>query len=583
MQPESGRRPAVQRALSPLWEEARRRPTHLRPRALPGPFLALAVITWLGAAVMLAFGFMPGLFAPQEYSLFGGELVFDYSPIWPLLCGLAVGSGVATVGYVHTATSTGAPRHHALLAWCAGVGTPIIPILILAIDRSWQAIPAVIAWLAAASLVIVALHVRHRPTGPWWGIVLAGLVAAPWIPLVWANIAFGRALNSFDTADPSELLYLLLDDIGTQTYVPGIALAFVAAMATGGVALAAHSRSALAHSVARRRQGWGHTALLCAVAAIIVVLEVTEIGGISSGFKENYWTPGGPGTWPHAILVAVAIAYGARRSFQSPLLPRGDVRTTLAVGISALASQIVIAVVVVGNLFMLAIAGPTSAGIAPPAGLELAIMWSTLLTLVPVAARRRWCGTVGQFVARVGLLYLLPVYVNLTLSQMGVTVPIAFWAKPTQIVMCLVVIGCLATFLGVSGRAAPLPAELINRLVLIPLLIAVGTAWMPSVLAVPLTPVIAVTAALFALLWAMPPESGTAHTGVVLAVSAQLLLVAAAAGIVTVYKDFSPDDTTLALLLFSVPLSALLCAHVQPAAEYGDPTDTEGTGPPVPR
>ncbi|PRC60928.1 hypothetical protein C6A85_14605, partial [Mycobacterium sp. ITM-2017-0098] len=42
----------------------------------------LAVLTWLGAAVMLAFGFIPGLFAPEEHSLFGGELVFKYSPIW---------------------------------------------------------------------------------------------------------------------------------------------------------------------------------------------------------------------------------------------------------------------------------------------------------------------------------------------------------------------------------------------------------------------------------------------------------------------------------------------------------------------
>ena len=106
-----------------------------------------------------------------------------------------------------------------------------------------------------------------------------------------------------------------------------------------------------------------------------------------------------------------------------------------------------------------------------------------------------------------------------------------------------------------------------NRLVLIPLLIVVGTSWLPNVIATPLTPVIAVTAALFALLWAMPPESGDAHLGVVLTISAQLLLVAAAAGVVTVYPDFSADDTTLALLFFAVPLSALLCANVRPAEE----------------
>jgi hypothetical protein len=569
--PKSATSPAGHTAAVNLWLEARRRPGNLRAGSLPAPLRVLAILSWLGAAVMLAFGFIPGFFAPEEHSLFGGELVFKYSPIWPLLCGLAVGSGVATIGYVSTATSPDPPRHHALLAWCAGIATPLIPILILTIDRAWQVFPTVAAWLAAAALVITQLHLRQRPTGPWLGILLTCLVAAPWIPGIWANIRFGRALHAVPPADPNELLYLLLDDIGTQTYVPAIALAFVAAMATGGVALAAHSRSAIAHSVSRHRQGWKYSALLCAAAVGIVVLEITEVGGISSGFKDNYWTPGGPGTWPHAIVVALAIAYGTRRSFRSALLPRGDVRTTLAIGISALAGQIVIAVVMVVNLVANATTGPAANAIAPPAGTELAIMWLTLFTLVPVAVRRSRNGTVGRLVARVGLLFLLPVYVNITLSQLGVTVPVAFWAKPTQVVTCLVVIGCVATILGLTGRPTPIPSELVNRLVLIPLLIVVGTAWIPSVLAVPLTPVIAVTAALFALLWAMPPDSGAAHTGVVLTVSAQLLLVAAAAGIVTVYQEFSPDDTTLALLLFAVPLSTLLCAHVQPATEGTDP------------
>jgi hypothetical protein len=77
----------------------------------------------------------------------------------------------------------------------------------------------------------------------------------------------------------------------------------------------------------------------------------------------------------------------------------------------------------------------------------------------------------------------------------------------------------------------------------------------------------------------MPPDSGDAHTGVVLTVSAQLLLVAAAAGVVTVYPDFSAGDTTLALLLFAVPLSALLCADVtageEPPADEPDEVPEE--------
>jgi hypothetical protein len=303
------------------------------------------------------------------------------------------------------------------------------------------------------------------------------------------------------------------------------------------------------------------------IAVAIIVLEVTDVAGISSGFLEGYWALGDLGTWPHAIIVAAALAYGTQRSFQTPVSQRGDVTTTLAIGVSALSNQIVIAIVMIVNLIANAIIGPLADSIAPPAELGLLIMWLALLTLLPFAIRARWRGTVGQLVARVGLLFLIPVYIGVTADQLGFVGTIPFWAKPSQVVMCLTVIGCAAAVFGLLGRPTPISAEMTNRLVLIPLLIVVGTSWLPNVIATPLTPVIAVTAALFALLWAMPPESGDAHVGVVLTVSAQLLLVAAAAGVVTVYPDFSADDTTLALLLFAVPLSALLCAKVTPGPE----------------
>ncbi|WP_280834803.1 hypothetical protein [Mycolicibacterium frederiksbergense] len=551
-----------QQLVQRLWDEARRRPTHLRPGGLPPALRVLAILSWIGAAIMLAFGFIPGLFAPEEHSLFDGELVFRYSPIWPLLCGIAVGSGVAAVGYIYTATGENAPRHHAALAWCAGAATPLIPILVLAIDRSWQAIPAAASWLAAAILVTTYLHVRRRPIGPWPAVLLTCLVAAPWIPAVYANIKFGLALNADVPADPNDLLTMLIANVPTQTYVPGISLAFVAAMATGGVALAAQSRSAVAHNVSRHRAGWGFTAVLCAIAVGIIVLEVSGVAGISSGFLEGYWALGDLGTWPHAIIVAAAIAYGTQRSFRSPLSQRGDVATTLAIGVAALSNQIVIALVVIANLFADAITGPREDSIALPTEAGFLISWIAIGTLVPIAVRERWRGTVGQLVARVGLLFLVPVYIGVMFHSLGFDWPVVFWAKPSQVVICLTVIGCAATLFGLAGRPTPVSAEMANRLVLIPLLIVVGTSWLPNVIATPLTPIIAVTAALFALLWAMPPDSGNAHTGVVLTVSAQLLLVAAAAGVVTLYSDFSADDPTLALLLFAVPLSALLCAKV---------------------
>ncbi|OBB57115.1 hypothetical protein A5757_21015 [Mycobacterium sp. 852013-51886_SCH5428379] len=544
-------------------DDARRRPANLRPTALPVPLRTLAVLTWLGAAVMLAFGFIPGVFDAEEYSLFGGELAFRYTAIWPLLCGIAVGSGIAAVGYLYSTTSESAPQHHSLLAWCAGIATPLIPVLILAIDRTWQTIPAAAAWLAAAALVVTVLHIRRRPPHPWLGVVLVCLVAAPWIPSIVANIRFGRALHTTEPVDPYELVAHLMANLGTTTYVPGIALAFIAAMATGGVALAAHSRAAVAHNVARR--GWGVAAIVCVVAVAVIALEVSGLWGVSSGYLEGYWSLGEIGSWPHAVITAAAIVVVTQRSFRTPLRPRGDVATTLAVGVSALAVQILVAVVVIANLVSQAITGFTPSTITPPAGLELLIMWVALLAVVPVAVLPRFRGSVGRSVAVIALLYLVPVYVGVTALQLDLDVAFKFWAKASQVAICLTVIACIAMVLGILGKQKAVPAEMATRLALIPLLVISGTSWLPSVLATPLTPIIAVTAALYALLWTMPTaaDNPNTHSGVVLTVSAQLLLVAAAAAIVNVYPDVSADDPTLALLFFGVPLSALLCANVR--------------------
>lgn len=546
-----------------LLDDARRRPTNLRPSLLPTPLRVLAVITWVGAAIMLAFGFIPGVFDAEAYSLFDGELQFRYTAVWPLLIGIAVGSGIAAVGYLFTATGEEAPRHHGVLAWLAGILTPLIAVLILTIDRRWQIVPAVVCLLAAAALIIGSLHVRRRPPGPWLSVVLVCLVAAPWVPAIVANIRFGRALHSTEPVDPYDIVGLLIADIGTTTYLPGTAIAFIAAMATGGVALAAHSRAALAHGVSRHRGGWAVAALVCLAAVVVLVLEVTGVWGVSSGYLEGYWSLGEIGSWPHAMLTALAITIVTQRSFRAPLRQRGDVVTTLAVGVSALAVQSVVAIITIANLIAHAVTGSVQTTVSPPAGLELVLMWVALLGVVPVAVLPRFRGTVGRSVALIALLYLVPVYIGITALQLGFEMHVKFWAKASQVAICLTVIACVATVVGMLGKQKAVPAEMANRLALIPLLIISGTSWLPSVLATPLTPIIAVTAALYALLWTLPAsENAKAHSGVVLTVSAQLLLVATAAAIVNLYPDVGADDPTIALLFFGVPLSALLCAKV---------------------
>lgn len=545
-----------------LWDDARQRPARLRPGRLPAPLRALALLTWLGAATVLAFGFVPGLFTPVEISLYEGALVFDYAPIWPLLCGIALGSAVAAVGYTCTATSPGGPQHHTALAWCAGIATPLIPVLVLAIDRRWQTVPVALAWLAGATLVVTLVHIRRQAPSPRVGVLLAGLVAAPWLPAIYANVQMGLALSSVQR-DESRILDLLVTDLPAKTYVPGIALAFVAAMATAGVAIAAQSRAAVAHQISRHRSGWRVSAAICVVAVTVIALEVSGIGGISSGFLETYWDLGDLWTWPHAALVAAAIVAVTQQSFRRPMVQRGDVATTLAIGISTLSGHIVIALSMLVNLIVSAVVGPENALLTPPAGMELLLAWLALAALVPVAAAPRWRGAIGRSVARVSLLFLLPVYVGVTGHALGHHWPVSFWAKAPQVAICLTVVGCAATIFALLGKPF-MAAEMTNRLVLIPLLIVSGASWLPNVIATPLTPVIAVTAALFALLWALPPDDEGGHTGVVLTVSAQLLLVGAAAGIVSVLPDISGDDPTLAMLLFSVPLTTLLSAQVAP-------------------
>ncbi len=553
----------ARRLWSPLWEQARQRPARLHPATLAGPTRALALLAWVGAAIMLTFGFLPGVFEPQEVSLYGGALRFGYAPIWPLLCGLAIGSGVAAAGYLNTAMHPGAPRHHGALAWCAGIATPLIPVLILAVDRVWQTVPAFLAWLTGTVGVVVCLHLRRRAPAPWVGVLLAAVVAAPWIPAIVANIRFGRALDAA-ARDESHLLHLLVADLPAKTYVPGIALAFIAAMATAGVAMAAHSRAAVAQRISSRGR-WRVSAGICTAAVVLIALEVSGVGGISSGFIDTYWELGDRWTWPHAVVVALAITAVAQRSFRSPLLQRGDVATTLAIGVSTLSGQIVLALTMTTTLIVSAVHGPQTPLITPPPGSHLLITWVALAALVPVAVAARWRDTAGRSVARVSLLFLLPVATGVTVLQLGGHWPVVFWAKAPQVAICLTLIGCLATLFGALGRQRAIGPELVNRLVLIPLLLVSGASWLPSVIATPLTPVIAVTAALFALLWAMPSDDQGGHTGVVLTVSAQLLLVAAAAALVTVLPDVAGDDTTLAVLLFSVPLSTLLCAKVRSA------------------
>ena len=542
----------------------RRRPTYLRPGHLPLPLRALAVLTWVVAAATLVFGFLPEFFTPTEHVLFDGQLTFRYAPLWPLLAGLAIGSGAAAVGFVFSATSPGAPRYHAALAWCAGSAAPLLPVLLLTIDRTWLALPAAAAWLASTAIVATCVHVRKRPPRPWVGLVLALLVAVPWIPACYANIRLGLALDAVADMDPYDVLDLVIADVTTLTYVPGLAAAFVAAMTAAGVASAAHGRAAAAHQLARSGRSWTFAAAACAIAVVVIGLEVSNFGGIASGYLEHYWSLDDPWAWPHALITAAAIAATVGRSFREPLQQRGDVAATLAVGVSALCVPITLAVVLTVNVVAHALNGFEQAVIGPPPGLDLLILWGALAALIPFAVRTGIRRTLGQAVARVALLYLVPVYVGITADQLGFQVPAVFWGSPAQVVICLVVICCAATLLGALGWSTPLSPDAVVRLALIPLLIVAGTTWLPTVLAVPLTPVIAVTAALFALLWAMPPAAADAneHSGVVLTASAQLLAVVAAAAIVTCLPDVTADDPTLALLLFAIPLSTLLCARV---------------------
>jgi hypothetical protein len=524
----------------------------------------LTILVWIVAGFLLLLGFATDAFQEQDFYLFGRQLHVTLIPLWPFMCGISLGSGSAATAFVILATRKDAHRHHVLTAWCAGIVVPLIPALILAVNRMWQTVPVALAWVAASAMVIVYVNVLRRAPRPWLGLLLASLVAVGWLPVILINIRAVAALGADWPRDPNELVELLTENTSIQTFAFSFALFFVAIMTAAGVALAARSRSTLPDRL-QAGAHWRRTAVLCLIAIVIIAVEVTGIGGLSSGFYAGYWGLRSAGTWPHALIVAALIAFTAERSWHSPLIQRGDVFTTVVVGIGALAGDLVLGVVMTVSLIVGAIKG-TFTVIPPPVDdLDLVIMWLALLALIPFAVRPAQYGTAGQWVARVALLYLVPAFVGVTASQTGFAMPFSFWATPAQVAICLVVIGCVATALGLMTRRTLLHQKVASRVVIIPLLIVAGTSWLPTFLSHPLTPYIAIVAALFTLLWAMPPVAADKerHSGVVLAASAQLLLVTAAAAIAaTKSADLTSGDPTLDLLFFSVPLSALLCARV---------------------
>lgn len=77
----------------------------------------LTIVTWIGAGFALLLALPHGFSRiDRNYALFDGQLHASFAPLWPLLCGLAVGSGAAVTGFVFRATRKDAPRHHVLLA-----------------------------------------------------------------------------------------------------------------------------------------------------------------------------------------------------------------------------------------------------------------------------------------------------------------------------------------------------------------------------------------------------------------------------------------------------------------------------------
>ena len=173
--------------LGKWWREARRRPGRLRPSHMPGPLRLLAVVTWAASGLALITGF--------DAERFSARGDFDFVPLWPLMCGIAIGSGAAAVAFVLNATRRDATRVQGLLAWCAAVAVPMIPLMLLSLNRSLQAIPVALAWAGVVVMVIRYVHVRRRAPTPALGLVMACLVASGWLPLVYTNIRIAAAGN----------------------------------------------------------------------------------------------------------------------------------------------------------------------------------------------------------------------------------------------------------------------------------------------------------------------------------------------------------------------------------------------------
>jgi hypothetical protein len=556
--------------------EAGIRPRRLQPSRLPSALRMLAVVTWISAAAMLSVGLIPDAFEAQTLD-FGEELQISYTPLWPLMLGIAVGSGAASTGFVYMAARRNAPRHTVVMSWLTGVVTPLIPLLLLIFQRSWQALPVLAVWLLASVLVLFFVHVRRQHPGPAQGLLLSSLVSLTWLPLIYVDFQAALALSGVIRLSNNELLRLLQINLYNQLVVLRFSIAFVAVMAAAGVALVAHARSVTAERIHGRTSDWRITAAVCVAAIAVIALETSGVGGVASGYAEGWWGLRGIGTWPHAVIVAASIVYVTQRSSRQPLKRRGDVWTTIAIGICALAGDTVLAIASLKDLIVGAISGEMEVT-APPVQLDLMVTWLALAAIVPIAVRSDWRDTVGQWVARVGLLYLIPVFAGASAEDSGYDVPFAFWATPVQVVICLIAFGCAAAVMGLMGRNPLVTSNMTSRLVIVPLLIVLGTTWLPEYISTPLTPILAIGGALVTLLWTMPPAAARweLHSGAVLTASAQLLLVTAAGSIVASQPGIEADDSSYALLWFAIPLSALLCARVT-APQPAQKSDSEPT------
>ena len=564
-----------------------RRPLRVRPDRIPRPLGAVVVVLWAAwIAIALAL-LVPGLIEPFGDDPFGADSFRAatagvgengrFLVVWSVLLGTSALVGAAAVVLLLLRARPRATVGAAFVAF----GSSLAPVFFLVTAGAFAGL-AVTLLLAVAATVLAAVaggrttaaiageradlaeraERAERPERPDGHpsprtllVALAGLAtASTWVPL---------ALDGYTSEIPLSL-------VSSYTVLGVTAVAVTGFVTLSGVAAAAESANSTAGSLDRRALPPVLTAAVLAAVAVLLVLRFGPLNEVFGELESELWSLRTWSSRPHALVLALLIVGFALRSTRRPFAARGQRAVTVIVTLAAGLSNLVLVGAAVVLFVVLFVTGSITDPSSQLGWIHLAGL-VVVLVLLPLAVLPRSRGTTGRVGAVVGLVYLVPMTLSLTLQLRDTEVP-AFWASPTQVVVLLVALVVVAFVAGEVRRARGLPPLLdrgmLLRLAVIPVVAIHAGELLPAVWSDALDRPLVVVLSLVAFLFLSPAPVADARTTARRLVAASALQLAILGTFATtIVLDYDAEMfTVVAVIWLAVPVSAVLVCRVVPTA-----------------